>query len=201
MNHAVLDPHKVKIFMKHICFVNRRYLEREIAQKSVEEHIELIRDKSSLDDEVFELNRKINVLLEKEARVAELGLHKRLPNDVKEKILYLERQLRIIQAERDKLSQQNEELKKAFLTVSDFKNQISEANETKINTEQTVRELEKNIDNKYREFLLEEMENKIKFLEASIKRIAKNKDISQERIFNLKEKIAGYKQRLKELKS
>jgi chromosome segregation ATPase len=189
-----ISSRQLKRFVKHLCRVSNRYHEREKAKKSVELHLKKIKKSDEVNDNISSLNKKINILLEKQSKVAELGLKKNASKEIQRQINLLEEQLRLTQEERDNLLEENEELKKVLdgLATSSV-----DVDEEKSITEKKVEKVEKVVDKKYKQAQIEELRDKIKLLEQNYKEISKDKSISPNRLFKIEEKIREYKQKLR----
>lgn len=170
----MISSHKLKKFVKHLCIVTRHYYGREEARRELKLHF---KNKKSAND-IELLNRKINLLLDKETKVAELGLNKNIPVSVQKKIRFLESQLALMGQERDQLLAENEELKEALDTLSNNAG----------TTEQ--------VDRKYRQQLIRELSEKISLLESSYNKIVNDSSIHPGRLEGIKERIESYKSQL-----
>ena len=200
MEQPKLSSHQLKRFVRHLCIVAKHYHGKENARKSLESQLKKIKKSTDSDINIELLNKKINMLLEKETKVAELGLTKSVPASVLKKIKFLEEQLKLDQEERNKLTSENEKLKNAIDSVSDLKGAVNEFAERKDVTEDRVKIIEKHVDKEYNEFLINEMEEKIALLESSYKRISRDMSIDPSRIHKIGEKLKSYKEQLKKLK-
>ena len=196
-----ISSHQLKRFVRHLSLVTKHYYERENAKKNLDSQLNKIKKTSNLDKDIELLNQKINLLLEKETKVAELGLNKKMPSSIQKKIALLEEQLELTETERDKLTKENIDLRKNIGSLSKLKSSIENVDETKEKKDEIVRDLESNVDRKYREFLLRELSQKISLLESNYKRISKDKSISPSRLYKIEEKLKVYKAQLKKIKS
>ena len=199
--NSKISSNQLKRFVRHLSLVTKKYYEREKAKKSLDNHLNKIKKSSNLNKEMELLNKKINMLLEKETKVAELGLNKILPESIQKKVRLLEEQLALTQSERDKLTSDNEELKKSVDSLSNLKSTFDDVDETKDETERRVQAIEDKVDNKYREFLIRELDQKISLLESNYQRISKDKSISPNRLYKIEEKLKAYKAHLRKMKS
>ena len=196
-----ISSHQLKRFVRHLSVVTKHYYEREKAKKSFDSHLNKMKKSTDIDKDISLLNKKINILLEKESRVAELGIDKKLPPSAKKKIALLQEQLVITQTERDAAVTENESLKKSVESLSDLKEAMNHIDETKEKTEKRVGEIESKVDNKYREHILNELKEKISLLESNYKQISKDNSINPARLYRVEEKIKSYKEKLRKIRA
>ena len=191
---------ELKRFVKHLCIVSKNYHDREQAQKNLQLHLERIKKDDNVERAVSDLSKKINILLEKEAKVAGLGIKKNVPVSIRHKIKLLEEELNNIQGERDLLSKENVQLKKAIDSIAGLQDTAADIVETNTQTEHRVDKIEERVDKRYHNYRIEELENKIQFLESSFKKISKDKSISPNRLYRIERRLKELKKRLKEIK-
>lgn len=195
-----ISSHQLKRFVRHLSVVTKKYYDHEKAKKSLDNHINRIKKSSNLDRDMELLNKKINILLEKETKITELGLNKRLPESVQKKIRLLEEQLAITQTERDALTTENNELRQSVDSISSLKSTFDDVSDTKEATERKVQAIEDKVDDKYRGFLIKELDQKISLLELNYERISNDHSISPNRLYRIEEKLKAYKDQLKKIK-
>lgn len=200
MIQSTISSHQLKRFVKHLCIVTKHCYEREDARKKLDLHLKKIEKSDNVEKEISGLNKKINLLLEKEAKVARLGIRKRtIPVEIEEKIHLLEKKVSLIQADRDNLSKENDELKEIIGTVEHLKKTTNEVEETKRRHHERVNRIKNKVDKEYRKNMLSELKDKISVLESSYKRISNDKTIHPGRLHKIEEKLKKYKKHLKEL--
>lgn len=164
----MISAGNLKKFVKHLCIVTKHYYERENAKISLQTH--LVKNQSRDNLEI--LNKKINLLLEKESKVAELGIKKKVPLVVQKKIRFLESQIDLLNHERDKLEAENEELRRSIFAMTGQQPVLAD------------------------EEMVDELRQKIQLLESSYKKIQDDKKFSPDRLKVIKEKIDFYKEQL-----
>lgn len=200
MIQSTISSHQLKRFVKHLCIVTKHCYEREDARKKLDLHLKKIEKSDNVEKEISGLNKKINLLLEKEAKVARLGIRKRtIPIEIEKKIHLLEKKVSLIQADRDKLGKENDSLKEAIESIKHLRKTAHAIEEKKKETDERVNKIKNRVDKEYRKNMLSELKDKISVLESSYKRISNDKTIHPGRLHKIEEKLKKYKKHLKEL--
>jgi hypothetical protein len=193
-----LNPERLKKFVKHLCIVAKHYRERQDAKLELGRHIEKIR-KSAGKENISILSEKIDSLLEKQAKLAELGLRKKAPPAILSKIQVLESQLASVKAERDRLAFENHELRQAIDSIaSKNENLIGELSSDEVIRLKTI---EADIEGRYNSFLISELAQKISILEKNYAKLSKEKGIDKKRLKNIAQKLKKYKEKISQINS
>ncbi len=193
-----LSSHKMKKLIRHMCIVAKHYHDREKAKKSLALQFKKLKRSKDIERDLDLLNKKLNLLLQLETKIAGMGTPKEIPTSFVEKVAILEKELKLAQEERDMLRDENTKLKESVDTLTDLKQDIK-AHKQK--TTIRVEKIEKHIDTHLqRKSTVDELHNKINLLEEAYKRISKSKKVSPKRLAAVKEKIKQYKDKLKKLK-
>jgi hypothetical protein len=167
-----ISSRQLKRFVKHLCRVSKKYDEKENARANLVQHLHTLSASKDIGNDLAELDKKINTLIDKETDIAELGLRKRVPKGVMEKIKLLEDELELLKVERYKLRAENENLKKAMGSVSILKENVQDIDRYKERIEERTNQIEKQIDEKYRDSIIRQLKEKVRFLELNYKRIS-----------------------------
>jgi chromosome segregation ATPase len=196
-----LSALQLKKFLRHLCVVTKHYYEKEEARKKLDRKISKIKKNYDSDKDILALNKNINMLLEKERKIAQLGVIKKVPDEVKESITILNDQIEFLVAERERLMNHNNDLRATLEAIKEMENEQEEEKkpEIKKQVKAKVVTVKKKIQADSRKELIAELHKKISLLESSYKKMSKKKGINKKRLSSIKERIADYKNKLKEI--
>jgi len=176
-----IHPRKLKSFVRHVCVVAKRHKEREVARAELEEHIKKLRRFSSkkreMDEQLTELHRKVNLVLDKEAKL--LGMERGESAASKEL-------MKNVSANKDKIGHIND-------SIDGLKDKLDDYVQVKTKRERMIMELEKRISSKVgKKKDISSLRKKLKTLEVSYKKLKMGGvDVSR-----IEAKIDGLKLRL-----
>ena len=162
---------------RHLSIVSSHYQDREKARIKFDKHVKKL-EKTGLTDEIGSLNNHIGLLLEKEIKVAELGLGKTTPKD---KLTDIKAEIQAIKDERDKLLKENKNLKENLDGLDDPE------------IENRIIDVERKVEKKYDDHMREELKQQIAFLESKYKNLEEDNTIHPARLYKVKEKLKKLK--------
>ncbi|MEA2038021.1 MAG: hypothetical protein U9O94_11035 [Nanoarchaeota archaeon] len=179
-NSQHLNPGRLKNFVKHVCVIAKKHKDREFARTDMYKQIQKIKKFSSkkkeMDQELKELNNKINLVLEKEAEL--LGYKQQNTTLSKELV--------------QKVSENQSKIEQIFNSINNLNGRVKNYVDTKSEREKRIDELEKKIKHQAKRKAVSPLRNKLETLEGKyIELKAKGLDVSK-----IEEKIKELKVRL-----
>jgi hypothetical protein len=108
MEQVSINPVFLKRFTKHLCILAKKHHDRESAHQDLEEQLEKLKrisgslSKSALKNEIKDLEKKINLVIRKEADLYQVGkIERLLMQKLKDKIYELEQFRKIELSKKD----------------------------------------------------------------------------------------------------
>lgn len=105
-----IDPASLKLFTKHLCIISKKYSDREAAHEELNDQLSRIKQiseskklsKTALKSEIKDLEKKIGLVLKKEAELYQSGkIERMMIRNLKDKVEKLEQQRSIESSKKD----------------------------------------------------------------------------------------------------
>lgn len=176
-----LDPNRLKRFVRHVCLIAKKHKDRETARTEMYKQMQRLKKFSSkkkeMDEELKELDRKISLVLEKDAQL----LRTKQQESTASKALV------------EQSMENKAKIEQMYNLINELNEKVKTYSKIKTERERKINELEKRIRAKAKTKRdISSLKNKLKALEATYN-ILKNKGLDVSRVA---EKIEDLKIRL-----